>query len=174
MKRTSWAAAVGAAAFAAVSLQLLNPAPAGAADSVVNYYVTDDCWKYPSSESCADGNGLWLFFHSVTDPTADAPGGNSVFYGSISNYDYDSTVSDGTIYRYHYVFGPGVVNNDGVGKSVKNNAAAAIACGPDSYRVYYNSQYSGPSQFIGYHQLCGITTNLNSTLKNENASQHIA
>ncbi|MET8416471.1 peptidase inhibitor family I36 protein [Streptomyces sp. NPDC005134] len=55
----------------------------------------------------------------------------------------------------------------GAGQFVKNNAASVENLNLNyRYRVYYNSNYSGAYQTVGTE----AWANLNSTLKNENAS----
>lgn len=83
---------------------------------------------------------------------------NSYQQGSVS--DFAGSISD---YGSTYVFkGPGA----GQGTRVKNGAASVWNRTFGSVRVYYNSGYSGASQAIAP----GGKLNLNSTLKNENAS----
>ncbi|MFI9106640.1 hypothetical protein ACIGXA_39705 [Streptomyces fildesensis] len=95
-------------------------------------------------------------------------------YGNVSNYDYSEVPDHGTTYHFHYVFeeskAPGTQPGGGV--AVKNNAASVTQCGYDSYRVYYNSGFAGHSQDFGWSNYCNATTNLDTTLKNGNASQH--
>ncbi|MFC1415367.1 hypothetical protein [Streptacidiphilus cavernicola] len=70
--------------------------------------------------------------------------------------------------NYVYVFG-GLKGANGYGVAVKNNAAS-MRTDTGYYHVYYNSGYSGHSQIImgDLHDAC---VNLDSTLKNNNASQ---
>lgn len=86
---------------------------------------------------------------------------NSYQQGSVS--DFTGSISD---YGTTYVFkGPGA----GQGSRVKNSAASVWNRTFGSVRVYYNSGYSGASQAIAP----GAKANLNSTLKNQNASHRI-
>jgi hypothetical protein len=57
----------------------------------------------------------------------------------------------------------------GKGKCIKNNAASVWNRTSKSVTVYYNSGYSGSSQTIK----AGAKANLNSKLKNNDASHHI-
>jgi len=83
---------------------------------------------------------------------------NSYQQGSVS--DFAGSISD---YGSTYVFkGPGA----GQGTRVKNEAASVWNRTFGSVRVYYNSGYSGANQAIAP----GAKVNLNSTLKNQNAS----
>lgn len=82
-------------------------------------------------------------------------GSVSDFTGSISNYG-DSQPS---CYEFR---GPGA----GRGLCVKNDAASVWNRTSQSVTVYYNSGYAGPSQTIA----AGSRVNLNTTMKNENAS----
>lgn len=86
---------------------------------------------------------------------------NSYQQGSVS--DFTRSISD---YGSTYMFkGPGA----GQGSRVKNGAASAWNRTFGSVRVYYNSGYSGVSQAIAP----GAKVNLNSTLKNQNASHKL-
>lgn len=63
-----------------------------------------------------------------------------------------------------YIF----TNGNGAGYYVKNNAASVFNYDINySLTIYYNSNNSGPSQYIKR----GTGANLNATLKNNNASQ---
>ncbi|WP_153542234.1 hypothetical protein [Streptomyces sp. RB17] len=58
---------------------------------------------------------------------------------------------------------------------MKKGAASANNCSDvDGYRVYYKTGYLGHSQSIPHYYGCGSSTNLDSTLKNNNASSHFA
>lgn len=95
------------------------------------------------------------------------------FYGNIYNHGYTDVPARGTnvFIRYVFVFAAG--EGDGSGAAVKNNAASANDCSTvDQYRVYYNSGYAGHSQLISHVYGCTGSYNLDSTLKNNNASSH--
>lgn len=158
-------------AAAAVSMTATSPAQAG----TIVYNVSNNCAVHPS---VCDGNemdaGLLLFYHSLASGQTVPSGSWAILYGNVSNYDHETIVSEGTNYQYHYVFAHG----DGASTPVKNNAAAAGPCNPnvrDSYTVYYNSGYLGHSQRIAAQYYCEqAVRNLDSTLKNNNASQHFS
>lgn len=87
---------------------------------------------------------------------------NSNQAGSLSDHagsedDYGTNPSS----CYHFL-------SDGAGQHlcIKNNAASVWNRTGKTVTVYYNSGYSGPSQSFAD----GVKANLNSTLKNENAS----
>ncbi|MGK5673789.1 CHAP domain-containing protein [Micromonospora sp. URMC 106] len=92
---------------------------------------------------------------------------NSDHAGSISDHtgslaDYGSTQPD--CYEFK---GAG----SGQGLCVKNNAASAWNRTGSTVRVYYNSDYNGS---YAYQDLApGAKTNLNATLKNNNASHQL-
>ncbi|HEY2738268.1 MAG TPA: peptidase inhibitor family I36 protein, partial [Thermoanaerobaculia bacterium] len=87
---------------------------------------------------------------------------NSDEAGSVS--DFTTSVSDyGTTEPSCYDFrGPG----NGQGTCIKNNAASVWNRSSKTVRVYYNSGYAGAYQDFA----AGAKGNLNSTLKNNNAS----
>ncbi|MFD9698368.1 peptidase inhibitor family I36 protein [Lentzea sp. NPDC059081] len=91
---------------------------------------------------------------------------NSNQAGSVS--DFDTSIPDyGDDQPSCYEF-----KSDGNGKGlcVKNNAAAVWNRTSSSVTVYFNSGYAGPKQTIA----AGAKANLNSDLKNENASHKLA
>jgi surface antigen len=90
---------------------------------------------------------------------------NSYEGGSLS--DFTTSVGNyGTDPATCYVFkGTGA----GKGLCIKNNAASVWNRTSKPVYVYYNSNYSGASQKIA----AGTKANLNSTLKNNDASHHI-
>ncbi|HWC22226.1 MAG TPA: peptidase inhibitor family I36 protein [Flexivirga sp.] len=90
---------------------------------------------------------------------------NSYQGGSVS--DFSTSVSNyGTDPATCYVFkGTGA----GKGLCVKNNAASVWNRTSKTVYVYYNSGYAGSKQSFA----SGVKANLNSTLKNNNASHHI-
>jgi hypothetical protein len=162
---------LGAAAALALPLIAASPAaasgdPVAVPKSIITYNVPNNCNQYPSS-CYSDGTMgeyfLELDYHSIGYQSSAI----AKFHGNV--YDYDG---DGTSPRYHYIFWAG----DGAGSPVKNNAAAVYnSYGQDDYRVYYYSGYTGHSQLIPANILGkDDPVNLDSTLKNENASQHFA
>lgn len=157
---------------AAATLPILTAGPASAA--TLNYNVSSNCATYP--EHCSGGevvdDPLYVNYHSA-DSNGNVSGSFAEFYGDVYNYASDTTHSENTDYVYHYVFLSGY--GDGSGQAVKNNAASANNCSTvDGYRIYYSSGYSGHSQYIDHYYGCSFNVNLDSTLKNENASQHFA
>lgn len=164
-------AAVFTAAAAALALPVVGASPAGAA----TYSAWNNCAMYPvqCDDEYGPGSGMMLFYHSTSDSYSYPSGSFAYFYGDVYNYAGD-TVSGNT---YHYIFKSGL--GDGSGQAVKNNAASAQNCNDDGtlndYRIYYNSGYAGHSQIFGHGYWCDAPIiNLDSTLKNENASQHFA
>lgn len=102
-----------------------------------------------SRDGTCDSGEFCYYFNS------DNVGSVSDFTGSIDDY--------GTTQPSCYDFkGPG----NGQGTCVKNNAASVWNRGSQPVRVYYNSGYGGTYQQIAV----GAKANLNSTLKNQNAS----
>ena len=89
---------------------------------------------------------------------SDEAGSVSDFTTSVANYGTDPATC--------YVFkGAGA----GKGLCIKNNAASVWNRTSKPVYVYYNSNYGGASQKIA----AGTKANLNSTLKNNDASHHI-
>ncbi|HWC22225.1 MAG TPA: peptidase inhibitor family I36 protein [Flexivirga sp.] len=89
---------------------------------------------------------------------SDQGGSVSDFTTSVSNYGTDPATC--------YVFkGTGA----GKGLCVKNNAASVWNRTSKTVYVYYNSGYAGTKQSFA----TGVKGNLNSTLKNNDASHHI-
>ncbi|MBQ1092282.1 hypothetical protein [Streptomyces sp. B93] len=170
MKITKLRAALSAAttAVAATAGLLATATPAQAA----TYYVTDNCdvpWI-----NCSYGD-LWMVYNSKEYALS---GGKILsswasFYGNVHDYDGTSQYQGSTLSTYVYVFNG---NGNGSGQRVKNNAASVRNCAPaDNYRVYYNSGYQGHSQYFGHASAYDCPfVNLDSTLKNDNASQHFA
>jgi hypothetical protein len=109
-------------------------------------------------------NALELFYNSNSD------GAGALFVGEVSDYaGYDDHCDDNTVCYNVYVFSS---SGNGAGQVVKNNAASAYNISPIyNYTVYYNHQYTGPSQTIPGPYSAGNPLNFNSTLKNQNASQ---
>ncbi|MBV2155172.1 hypothetical protein [Kitasatospora sp. SUK 42] len=135
-------------------------------------YVSNNCGWQSSSDCRTDNNVLIISYNSNA-----GDGGNSSssakFFGNVPDYAGENVLNGNqsgyTFYRY--VFSGG--NGSGNGVAVKNNAAAAKGCPSTvNYRVYYNSNYGGHSQLIPGSWGCYAGTNLDSTLKNNNASQH--
>ncbi|GAA1992734.1 peptidase inhibitor family I36 protein [Kitasatospora viridis] len=92
---------------------------------------------------------------------------NSGFQGSyFGDGAGNSQTPENYLYNSWYTFGGG--NGSGAGQYVKNNAASVYDYNINySVTIYYNSNNAGPSQTIGPD----AGANLNSTLKNNNASQ---
>ena len=90
---------------------------------------------------------------------------NSDFAGSLS--DFISSIPDyGTSQPECYDFkGPGA----GQGLCIKNQVASVRNKTTKPVTVYFNSSYGGSNQTIA----AGASTNLNATLKNQNASHYI-
>jgi len=90
---------------------------------------------------------------------------NSNQQGSVSDFT-NSVGNYGNTQPSCYDFkGPG----NGKGKCLKNEAASVTNRTDKPVTVYYNSNYQGASQTIP----AGASVNLNSTLKNQNASHRI-
>ncbi|WP_420122029.1 peptidase inhibitor family I36 protein [Nakamurella sp.] len=82
--------------------------------------------------------------------------------GSLSDFS-DSLANYGATQPSCYEFrGPG----DGRGSCIKNNAASVWNRTDVPVTVYFNSDYGGPVQIVA----AGARVNLNTTLKNQNAS----
>ncbi|MEU3983944.1 hypothetical protein AB0F77_28340 [Streptomyces sp. NPDC026672] len=132
--------------------------------------------NYSSDECSASGNNrcFTLFYNSQ----AGAIFASSCFVANRDLPDLAGGPSgNGTTY-YNYVFDArDLITNDlgycdngsGSGQPVKNNAAAGSNTLGSTVRVYYNSGYGGPYQSFAP----GEIKNLNSQLKNENASLNI-
>ncbi|MEV0929063.1 hypothetical protein AB0I99_28830 [Streptomyces spongiicola] len=133
--------------------------------------ISDNCDVMP----CSYGD-LHLHYNSVEH--GGSYSARASFYGNIPSY-YGGMYAN---ISFTYIFGKNSLgqNTADTGKGVKNAAASVENCAPyDSYRVYYNSNYQGASQYFADtlgSQFCagGKLVNLNSTLKNQNASQHFA
>ncbi|WP_392670809.1 hypothetical protein [Streptomyces sp. LN785] len=171
MSSKSRSALVAGAVIAACALMPIQPA---AADSTVK--VDSNC----DFQNCTSGD-LDLHYNSIENDGYYS--GVASFYGNIpSYYGQDVSPNGAVVVHYLYVFGNNVVGEkaSGTGLGVKNAAASVENCAQyDSYRVYYNSSYQGASQYFADTQgslYCagGKIANLNSTLKNQNASQHFA
>ncbi|MFJ8149874.1 hypothetical protein ACIQ8D_07310 [Streptomyces sp. NPDC096094] len=170
---------VGAAlaTIAATAAALLGTAPTA---NAATYKVDNNCgYKVCAIENA--GGQLNLHYNSIANDGYYS--GVAHFYGNVYNYAGETVSANGaTAQTYNFVFGKNVVGNTaaGTGQAVKNNAASVENCGPwDAYRVYYNSGYQGSSQYFAHtngSQYCagGKLVDLNSTLKNNNASQHFA
>lgn len=158
---------IAAAATAALAAPLFTATPANAANSPT-HFVSDNCAVHPTFCFAGSINGLTLYYHSIIPGYAFASGSTATFASSVYNYAGETVNSTKYAYIFQTDFG------DGSGQLVKNNAAAVSTCGAqDNYRVYYNSGYAGHSQDFPKKN-CSKDYNLDSTLKNENASQHIA
>ncbi|MFF2077436.1 hypothetical protein ACFVXG_22105 [Kitasatospora sp. NPDC058162] len=150
---------VKAARVAVLALAIVPIVLAGEARADVS--VSDNCAK-TGSDCQTDTNVMFIYFNSNT---SDGQNYSSYakFFGNVPDYAGEP--------GYRYVFSGG--NGSGSGASVKNNAAAAKSCpSTANYRVYYYSNYGGHSQLIPGSWGCNVGTNLDSQLKNNNASQH--
>ncbi|MFI0482592.1 peptidase inhibitor family I36 protein [Actinomadura sp. 9N215] len=101
---------------------------------------------------CESGEFCYYFNSGTKGSVSD-------FTGSLSNYG----AKQPSCYEFN---GPG----DGKGKCVKNNAASVWNRSAKTVRVYFNSDYGGHSQDFR----AGAKGNLDSTLKNQNASHQFA
>jgi hypothetical protein len=111
---------------------------------------------------------LWVNYNSSPQSgVKPAPGASAAMYGDI--YDYSAGLDGNGVYVF--VFGT-QGNEAGAGQKIKNNAASADPCGPNNYRIYYSSGYTGHSQYFAADSYCGADFNFDSTLKNEDASEH--
>ncbi len=156
-----------AAAFVALGSFFVSTGPAAAITPVK---VSSNCDV--QGYSC-EGD-LFMNYHSVANSGEENPDGSfASFYGDVPDHAGVSVYNDAGMVDYEYVFASG--QGDGSGQAVKNNAASADNCSDvDGYRVYYKSGYAGHSQAIPHYYGCSASTNLDATLKNENASSHFA
>ncbi|MCL7427142.1 MULTISPECIES: hypothetical protein [unclassified Streptomyces] len=162
---------------AATAAALLVTAPTA---NAATYNVDNNCgYKVCGIENA--GGQLNVHYNSIANDGYYS--GRAHFYGNVYNYAGETVSANGaTSQTYNFVFGKNNVGNTapGTGQAVKNNAASVENCGPyDAYRIYYNSGYQGSSQYFAHtngSQYCagGKIVDLNSTLKNNNASQHFA
>jgi len=177
MKILGGRAGVAIATAAGAALTVVGPVQT--ASAITTYKVDSNC----DHKSCAVGYSgrLHIFYNSKENNGYYS--GMAHFYGNVYDYAGETVSYNGaTATRYDYVFGKNVLGNtaSGTGQAVKNNAAMVENCAPyDGYRVYYNSGYQGSSQYFDHtygsvNCAGGVSVNLNSTLKNENASQHFA
>jgi hypothetical protein len=103
--------------------------------------------------------------------------GSSCFVSNKDIYNFSGDYGEGTTYVYIFDYKNLTTNNVGYcdssvgsGTQVKNNAAAGSnTLSGTTARIYYNSGYGGPYQSFAP----GSIKNLNSTLKNQNASQEL-
>jgi hypothetical protein len=114
-------------------------------------------YKYGECDRLASG---WCnTWHTITlYYNSDFEGAASSFGGQIDSYTTSSVI---------YVFG-GTSQGNGYGYAVKNDAASGcVDSDTYDYKVFYSSYQKGVSQTFAH----GTCKNLNSDLKNENASQ---
>jgi hypothetical protein len=102
-----------------------------------------------SRDGVCDSGEFCYYFNSGNE------GSVSDFTGSVADYATEQP----TCYDFK---GPGA----GKGQCIKNAAASVWNRSGKTVRVYFNSNYSGTSQDFG----AGAKGNLNSSLKNQNAS----
>ncbi|MBO1413164.1 hypothetical protein [Streptomyces sp. FH025] len=158
-----------AARAAVVTLAVAAPLVlAGQASAAVP--ISNNCgWQ--SSSDCSNGDNVLIISYNSNGGDGGNYSSSAKFFGNVPDYAGDTIYSGMTVTDYRYVFSGG--NGSGNGVAVKNNAAAAKGCPSTvNYRIYYNSNYGGHSQLIPGSWGCYAGTNLDSTLKNNNASQH--
>ncbi|MFE2914332.1 hypothetical protein ACFRKE_17020 [Kitasatospora indigofera] len=133
--------------------------------TTVDSYVSNNCDTMASSDCWTGTNVLIVHYSPISSYSASAS-----FLGNVPSYSGATGAADGIITNYHYVFsGDGA----GSGQGVRNNAASVLACSSAAnYRVYYSPSYQGHSQYISGDWGCDNGVNLDSTLRNNNASQH--
>lgn len=171
MKRIPVRVKSSAAVFTATVAALIattSPAHAG------TFNVTSNCdvpWV-----NCSNEPELWELYNSKAYSVS---GGSYItswaeFWGDVYDYYGTSQYQGSTLDTYRYVFNG---NGSGAWQYVKNNAGSAQNCSEvNNYRVYYNSGYAGHSQYFGHTDPYADCTwyDLDSTLKNNEASQHFA
>ncbi|MEW1675386.1 hypothetical protein AB0O47_19370 [Streptomyces noursei] len=124
---------------------------------------------------CSEGD-LWVLYNTKANAVVDGRYVTSwaTFYGNVYDYYGTSQYQGTTLTTYRYVFNG---NGKGAWQYVKNNAGSVENCSTvDNYRVYFNSGHVGHSQYFphrGAYAGCTIV-NLDSTLHDNNASQHFA
>lgn len=162
-------AVITSAATVAALLAAATPAHAG------TYTTTSNCdvpWI-----SCSNPPHFWQLYNSKAYATSGGYYTTSwaTFWGNVYDYYGSSRYQGSTLTTYRYVFNS---NGKGAGQYVKNNAGSAQNCSSqNNYRVYYNSGYEGHSQYFPHRDVyAGECTwyDLDSTLKNDEASQHFA
>lgn len=147
---------IRAAALAAVLVAPVALAGEASADA----FVSNNCAVANNSDCQAGVNVLYVHYNSV-----DANGYTSSAYGKFLGYVPDYAGYGSTT----YIFAGG---GNGTNQVVKNNAASVLACSSEAnYRVYFNSNKGGHSQYISGDWGCNNGVNLDSTLKNDNGSQ---
>lgn len=158
-----------AMSMAALGTVLATAVPAHAVDNV---YVSDACSSSDNSRCFAlmynsQAGGIWASSCFLTDENIPDLAGyfvNNGVNGEQVVYVFDSRTLGGNYVAAY------CDNGSGSGQPVKNNAAAGSnGLVSSTARVYYNSGYAGPSQDFGPTD----TDNLDSTLKNEDASVKI-
>jgi hypothetical protein len=144
-------------------------AAADDAHAVTAKYTSSPCTSR-DSRGYDDDCEADLFINYNSSPESGvkpAPGAVADMYGDI--YDFSGGLDGNGIYVF--VFST-LGNRPGAAQAIKNNAASADPCGVNSYRIYYNSGYTGHSQYFGNDVYCDGDFNFDSTLKNEDASEH--
>jgi hypothetical protein len=135
-------------------------APQAEASGVHTYYLSNEC----------DGLGTQdcVYYGTTMRFNSNEEGAAFPFAKDIPNFGGYSTTYNGglDVNNYIYVYEPLDGWTAGQGQAVKNNAASVNNGSTCKVRIYYNSYYSGAYQTIGVN----TNANLNSTLKNENAS----
>lgn len=161
MRRRVRSAVMSAALAGAALVGTASPA------SAATIYVSDLC------TSSGNSRCMTLFYNSQSG----AIFASSCFVSNSNVYNFAGDYSEGA--SYVYVFeGRDLITNvigycdsgAGSGLPVKNNAAGGSnTLSSNTVRLYYNSGYGGPYQSFAP----GSIKNLNSTLKNQNASQEL-
>ncbi|MFC4470409.1 hypothetical protein ACFPH6_38965 [Streptomyces xiangluensis] len=135
--------------------------------SAATVYVSDEC------TSSGNARCMTLFYNSQ----AGAIFASSCFISNRNLDNFSGNYGEGTTYVYVFDARDLITNNlgycsngSGSGQPVKNNAAAGSnSLSSNTVRIYYNSGHAGPYQSFAP----GSIKNLNSTLKNQNASQEL-
>lgn len=109
--------------------------------------VSAACFTTPAfADSCSENGGFVLYYNS------NEAGSSACFFGSIPNFAGYTFTAAGA----------------GQGQDVKNNAASASNWNVHTARVFYNSNYAGVYDDVGYL----TSRNLVNTY-NENASYEL-
>ncbi|MEU9325038.1 hypothetical protein AB0D91_14735 [Streptomyces canus] len=170
MKHVRMRVKASATVLAATAALLATAVPAHAG----TFKVTSNCdvpWV-----SCSDEPELWEMYNSKA---LSVSGGSyttswAEFWGDVYDYDGTSEYQGSTLETYRYIFNS---NGSGSAQYVKNNAGSMQNCSEvNNYRVYFNSGYGGHSQYIPHRDAYAdcVWYDLDSTLKNNEASQHFA
>ena len=148
-------------AIALATTTLFGLVSIGTAEQASAATVYTDNNGYPSQEG-----DFYLTYNS------NDAGAAAWFYGDVPDYAGTGVYSGGTgSQTVVYVFQQN--GGSGQGQAVKNNAAYGENSDlADSYTVYYNSSYEGASEVYYPVDYGFYEGNLDSTLKNNEASQY--